>query len=79
MKLKTTINKQEFFDRLIKNKCRFRKICGIYPTNCRNVKYIGQLKNFKEINVYLLNDKEAEMFKVLFKLFFNGEIRIIKE
>ena len=79
MKLKTTINKQDYFDKLIKNKCKFKKICGLYPAKCKNVKYVGQFKNFKEIDVYQLNDKEAELLKKVFLLFKNSTIRIVKD
>ena len=78
MILKTTVNKQDFFNRLINKKCKFKKVCGLYPAKCKNIKYIGQLKDFKEIEVFQINDKEAELFKALFKTFKNSEIKIIK-
>ena len=79
MKLKTTINKQDYFDKLIKIKCKFRKVCGLYPAKCKNVKYVGQIKNFTEIDVYQVNDKEAELLKKVFLLFKNSTIRIVKD
>ena len=79
MKLKAIVNKQEFFDKLIKSKCRFRKINGLYPASCKSVKYIGQLRNFKEIEVYQLDEKEAEMFKSVFKLFKDSKIEIVRK
>jgi len=78
MQLKAIVDKQEFFNRLIKSKCNFKKICGLYPAKCRNIKYIGQLRNFKEIEVYQLSEEEAKLFKTLFKLFKESEI-VIKE
>jgi hypothetical protein len=79
MKLKTTIDKQEFFEKLIKSKCNFKKICGVYPAKCKSVKYIGKLKNFKEMEVYQLEDEEAIFFRTFFKIFNkSGEIKEIK-
>jgi len=78
MQLKAIVDKQEFFNRLIKSKCNFKKICGLYPAKCRDIKYIGQLRNFKEMEVYQLSEEEAKLFKILFKLFKESKI-IIKE
>jgi len=76
MQLKATVNKQEFFDKLIKSKCNFKRVCGLYPAKCKNVKYIGQLKNFSEISVYQLNDEEAAFFKKVFTLFPGTQIEL---
>ena len=78
MELKAKINKQDFFDKLIKNKCKFKKICGLYPAKCKNIKYVGQLKDFKEMEVYQLEEKEAEFLKKCFLLFKNSSIEIVK-
>ena len=79
MNLKTTINKQDFFNKLIKSKCRFKKIAGLYPAKCKNIKYVGQLKNFKEMEVYQLSEEEADLLKKCFLLFQDSEIKIIKD
>jgi len=76
MQLKTVVDKQVFFDRLVKSKCSFKKICGLYPAKCKNVKYVGQLRNFNEMEVYQLNDREAELFRAVFKLFRESEITV---
>jgi hypothetical protein len=66
---KTTIEMKDFFDKLIKYKCRFKKRGGIYPASCKNIKYIGQRKDFKNIEVFTINDKEEKFFNEIFKLF----------
>jgi hypothetical protein len=78
MELKTIIDKEEFFKKLIKSGCKFKKICDLYPAKCKNVKYVGQLKNFKEMEVYQISDKEAEFFKTVFKIFKGSKMKIIK-
>ena len=76
MKLKAVVEKEEFFNKLIKHKCKFKRVCGVYPANCNKVKYIGQLKNFKEMEVFELNSDEVEFFRTLFKIFKDAEIKI---
>ena len=68
MKLKAVVEKQEFFNKLIKSNCKFKKICNLYPANCKKTKYIGQLKNFHEVEVFEINDNEADFFKLIFNL-----------
>ena len=77
MEKKTEVNKEEFFSKLIKSGCKFKKICGVYPAKCKTVKYIGQLKNFSTVEVLQINDQEADFFKKVFKSFPGSQIEII--
>ena len=54
MKLKAVVEKQDFFNKLIKSRCNFKKICELYPAKCKNIKYIAQLKDFNQVEVFQL-------------------------
>ena len=76
MKLKAVVDKENFFSKLLNSKCNFKKVCGLYPAKCKNVKYIGQLKTFREIEVYQLEDEEADFFRSAMKIFKNSKMQI---
>jgi len=81
MRLKQVIEPNVFFDRLKKFECRFNKLCGLYPAKCNNTAYIGQLKDYKFMQVFELeSDDEVALFKTAFKTFGKeAEIKIILE
>jgi len=76
MELKTTIEKKEFFDRLIKSKCKFKKTINLYPIYCDGEFFVGQLKNFKEVDVFKINKIEANIIKTTSNIFQVEEINI---
>ena len=78
MERKKVIELKEFIETLKKHKCKFRKIAGIYPANCNGIKYVGQKIDFKKVEVFQLEDKEAELIKKVMLLFPDGEIKIKK-
>jgi len=79
MKRKKVVDLKEYIETLKKYKCKFRKIAGIYPANCNGVKYVAQKIDFKKVEVFQLEDKEAELLKKVMLLFPDGEITIKKD
>lgn len=76
MELKATIDKKDFFNRLIKNKCKFKKSVNLYPIYCDGIFFVGQLKNFKEVDVFKIDKIEANIIKTTLNIFQVEEINI---
>jgi len=60
---------EEFFNRLIKTKCKFKRFGNIYACNCKKALYIGIKADYKQVEVFEINEEESKFFRALIKIF----------